>query len=131
MRRIAVSVVTVAVALACGACGSSGDGQSTAESKPTSAAPGGSGSAGPAAASCDKQTWPQPLPDFRGKPLAETVVGPGLCFAIGSITATDGRDVMNDMASHTTAWTISEQTPAAGTQVTADTPVTLTVAAAQ
>ncbi|WP_280268221.1 PASTA domain-containing protein [Nocardia wallacei] len=127
MRRTAISVFTLTVALACAACGSSDDGQDApAAGSSASAAP-----ASPAAKPCDQQTWPQPLPDFRGKQLGETVVGAGLCFAIGSITATDGRDVMNDPSSHTVPWTITEQTPAAGTAVSPDTPVTLKVSAAQ
>ncbi|GAB2697425.1 PASTA domain-containing protein [Nocardia thraciensis] len=127
MRRTAISVFTLTVALACAACGSSDDGKDApAAGATTSAAP-----SAPKAQPCDQQAWPQPLPDFRGKQLGETVVGAGLCFAIGSITSADGRDVMNDPASHTTAWTITDQTPAAGTAVQPDTPVTLKVSAAQ
>ncbi|MBF6170760.1 PASTA domain-containing protein [Nocardia blacklockiae] len=130
MRRTAITVFTLAVALACGACGSSDSGSDTATGG-SSSAPASRGPAQPASTPCNEQTWPQALPDFRGKPLGETVVGAGLCFAIGSITAADGRDVMNDAASHTTAWTITDQTPAPGTSVAADTPVTLKVDAAQ
>ncbi|WP_051499226.1 hypothetical protein [Nocardia sp. BMG51109] len=155
MRRTAISVFTLAVALACASCGSSGNGDDSSAAGPSSAtapsgsaqsgsaqsgsaqsgsaqsspAPGGSGQ--PGGQACNEQTWPQALPDFRSKALADTVVGPGLCFAIASVTSADGRDVMNDPASHTTPWTIADQTPAPGTSVTADTPVTLKVDAAQ
>ncbi|MFJ1455643.1 PASTA domain-containing protein [Nocardia wallacei] len=130
MRRIAISVFTLTVALACGACGSSDGGQDTTAGGSTPATTS-SGAAQPAAKPCNEQSWPQAVPDFRGKQLGETVVGAGLCFAISSITAADGRDVMNDSSSHTTAWTITDQSPAAGTSVSADTPITLKVDAAQ
>lgn len=130
MRRIAMSVFTLSVALACGACGSSDSGQDTSAGGSSTATTSG-GAAQPAATPCNEQSWPQALPDFRGKQLGETVVGAGLCFAISSITAADGRDVMNDPSSHTTAWTITDQSPAAGTSVSADTPITLKVDAAQ
>ena len=129
MRRTAISVFTLACVLASAACGSAGD-DSSSEKPSSAAAPSGSGDAPGQPAGqgeCTGQTWPQAIPDFRGTALGETVVGAGLCFGIGAVTSVDGRDVMNDPASHTIPWTITDQSPAPGTSVTAETPVTLTV----
>jgi hypothetical protein len=84
-----------------------------------------------AAQQCNSQTWPQKLPDFRGKALGDMVVGSALCFNITAITAPDGTDVMHDAAGMTKPWTVTSQSPAAGTSVTAKTPITLKVTAAQ
>ncbi|WP_227982201.1 PASTA domain-containing protein [Nocardia spumae] len=131
MRRTVFAATLIAAALAVGACGGSTDDHgSPAPSTSAVAQAGGAASNGPAAGQdCAAQPWPRPLPDFRGKRLGETVVGAGLCFAITSITAADGHDVMNDPTAATTPWTVSGQQPAAGTSVAADTPVTLTVEA--
>jgi hypothetical protein len=131
MRRSVIAVTTLAAALACGACGGS-DGSTAA---PSSAAPTSSdaaqGSAQTAAQQCQSQSWPQKMPDFRGKPLGDTVVGAALCYDITAITAADGTDVMHDATAMTKPWTVTAESPAAGTQVTAKTPVTLKVTAAQ
>ncbi|WP_147287892.1 PASTA domain-containing protein [Nocardia pseudobrasiliensis] len=87
-------------------------------------------SAAGAADKCASAQWPQPLPDFRGKRLGETVVGVGLCYEITEVTGPDGNDVRQDPKALTTPWTITEQSPAPGTAVSASTPVTLKVEAA-
>ncbi|MQY30596.1 hypothetical protein [Nocardia aurantia] len=86
--------------------------------------------AGNAAARCSSRGWPQPIPDFRGAPLATTVVGSGLCYDVTGVVTADGHDVMHDPASFTVPWTITGQAPDPGTTVSANTPVTLTVAQA-
>ncbi|MCX4091805.1 PASTA domain-containing protein [Nocardia sp. alder85J] len=101
---------------------------STTEPSSSSATP--TTTAVKAAVRCAAQGWPQPIPDFRGQPLAATVVGAGLCYAITGVATADGHDVMHDPRSFTTPWTITGQTPDPGTAVAANTPVTLTVAAA-
>jgi hypothetical protein len=58
-------------------------------------------------------------------------VGSALCFDITAITTADGSDVMHDPASVTVSWTITDQTPAAGTPVSRTTPITLKVDRAQ
>ena len=134
MRRIAITVSTLAAALACGACGSSGgaDGSSAASASSAVSSPAAApSSAQTAAQQCASEKWPQPLPDFHGKPLGDMVVGAALCYNITAITAPDGTDVMHDAAGMTKPWTVSSQSPAAGTPVTAQTPITLKVTAAQ
>ncbi|MFF3573056.1 PASTA domain-containing protein [Nocardia jiangxiensis] len=134
MRRTAITVLTLAAALACGACGSSGgsDGSNAASaSSAVTSSEAAPSSAQSAAQQCSSQTWPQKLPDFHGKALGEMVVGAGLCYNITAITAPDGTDVMHDAAGMTKPWTVASQSPAAGTSVTAQTPITLKVTAAQ
>ncbi len=131
MRRTATTVLTLAAALACGACGS----QSTPAPAPSStAAQSTTAAAAPAQGGgqqCQALSWPQKLPDFRGKSLGDTVVGPALCYDIATITAGDGTDVMHNPTAMTKSWTVTGESPAPGTQVTAETPITLKVTAAQ
>ncbi|KZM72924.1 PASTA domain-containing protein [Nocardia terpenica] len=129
MRRFAIVVSALAVALGCAGCGGSSGGGGTAagsSTQATKAAP--TSAAQDAAAQCQAQPWPRPLPDFRGQRLGATVVGAALCFDITAITAADGSDVMHDPKSMTLPWTITAQSPAAGTPVSSTTPVTLSVA---
>lgn len=126
MRRFAITVATLVIALAAAGCGSStGSHGTVASPAPSAANPQGKPPA--TAVKCQGQPWPQPLPDFTGQPLAKTVVGTGLCFDITAVNSTEGHDVMHDPASYTIAWTIVSQSPAPGTSVASDTPVTLTV----
>ncbi|MFF0497577.1 hypothetical protein ACFYU5_14295 [Nocardia aobensis] len=126
MRRIAFAASLLAVACTVGACGGSSD-DHAASATTTSAAAQSSSVAAAGAQDCAAQPWPRPLPDFRGKPLGQTVVGAALCFDITGITTADGRDVMHDPGAATTPWTVTAQQPTAGTPVAADTAVTLTV----
>ncbi|WP_216900352.1 hypothetical protein [Nocardia alni] len=131
MRRTATTVLTLAAALACGACGSHG---ATAPAPSSTTAPSTSAAAAPAqggAQQCQTVSWPQRLPDFRGKSLGDTVVGPALCYDIAKITAADGTDVMHNPTAMTKSWTVTGESPAPGTQVTAETPIALKVIAAQ
>ncbi|MQY22110.1 hypothetical protein [Nocardia macrotermitis] len=131
MRRTAITVLTLAAALACGACGSSGGEGAASTSAAASSSAAAPSSAQTAAQQCDTQTWPQKMPDFKGKVLGDLVVNSALCFNITAITGPDGTDVMHDAAGMTKPWTVASQTPAAGTSVTAKTPITLKVTAAQ
>jgi hypothetical protein len=135
MRRTVITVSTVAVALACGACGSSGGSHDSTAAAGSSTTAVSSSAAAPApgqtaAQQCQSQAWPQRLPDFRGKPLGDTVVGAALCYDITSITAADGTDVMHNPAGMTKPWTVTGESPVPGTKVTAQTPITLKVTAA-
>lgn len=133
MRRTAFAAVLSACALFAGACADDHGAPAAnpaAASSSDSTAPAASGAAQPAGEQdCSKQGWPRPLPNFQGKLLGDTVVGDALCFAIISVTSSDGKDVMHDPAAATTPWTVTGQQPAAGTPVTANTPVRLTVRA--
>lgn len=132
MRRTVIAVTTLAAALACGACGSSGgSGGSTAVRSSVAASSAAPSAAESPGQQCGSLAWPQKLPDFRGKPLGDTVVGAALCYDITSITAADGTDVMHDAKAMTKPWTVTAQTPAPGTSVTAQTPIVLKVSAAQ
>ncbi|MGF6888213.1 hypothetical protein ABIA39_006732 [Nocardia sp. GAS34] len=132
MRRTVIAVTTLAAALACGACGSSGGshGSTAAPSSAAASSAAAPSSAQSAGEQCGSQAWPQKLPDFRGKPLGDTVVGAALCYDITSITAADGTDVMHDAKAMTKPWTVTAETPAPGTSVTAQTPIVLKVSAA-
>jgi hypothetical protein len=132
MRRTVLAATALATALVCGACGSSGgSGSGAAPSSAAASSSAAPSSAQTAGQQCASQTWPQKLPDFRGKPLGDTVVGAALCYDITSITAPDGTDVMHDAKAMTKPWTVTEQTPAAGTSVTAKTPIVLKVSTAR
>ncbi|NKY85268.1 PASTA domain-containing protein [Nocardia veterana] len=125
MRRTAFAAVLLAASFAVGACGSADD----SASGPSSSSAPVTTAASSASHDCGTQPWPRELPDFRGKPLGETVVGAALCFDVTAITTADGRDVMHDPAAATTPWTVTAQQPDPGASVAADTPVTLTVEA--
>jgi|GEM_PF-5919330 len=129
MRRTVIAVTTLAAALTCGACGGS-NGSTAAPNSAAASSDAAQGSAQTAAQQCQSQTWPQQMPDFRGKPLGDTVVGAALCYDITAITAADGTDVMHDATAMTKPWTVTAESPTAGTEVTAKTPVTLKVSAA-
>ncbi|MCM6775317.1 hypothetical protein NDR87_16440 [Nocardia sp. CDC159] len=133
MRRTAIAVSLLVVAVAVGGCGGSDGSDGGHGQHPTTTAtiPAAAAGGQTAAGKCESQQWPQPLPDFRGKRLADTVVGPALCYDITEVAAPDGSDVRQDPKALTTPWTITDQSPAPGTQVTGSTPVTLKVEAAQ
>ncbi|MFD7539885.1 hypothetical protein [Streptomyces sp. NPDC059819] len=75
---------------------------------------------------CDAKTWPQHIPDVIGTPLTDVVDGPLLCFNITEAAAPDGHDTLQDPTADTD-WIITGSEPAAGTPVTKDQPITLTV----
>ncbi len=128
MRRTAIAGSMLVAVLCLAGCGGSGGHEGHGSVNSTVGA--ASTPAASAAGKCASAQWPQPLPDFRGKRLGETVVGSALCYEITEVTGPDGSDVRQDPKALTTPWTITEQSPAPGTAVSASTPVTLKVEAA-
>ncbi|GAA4093887.1 MULTISPECIES: PASTA domain-containing protein [Streptomyces] len=84
--------------------------------------PGAAGSGSP----CAGKKWPQAVPTVTGMPLADAVADPLLCFHITEAVAPDGHDALQDPVDETD-WVITGSKPGAGTAVTQDQPVTLTI----
>ncbi|MEU2952339.1 hypothetical protein AB0M94_01775 [Streptomyces xanthochromogenes] len=112
---------TIVIVLAAGMllAGCSSSGPAPAKTADTT---GVAGSSSP----CAGKKWPQPVPAVSGMALSDAVSGTLLCFHITEAVAPDGHDALQDPVDETD-WVITGSKPGAGTAVTQDQPVTLTI----
>lgn len=78
---------------------------------------------------CGDAKWPQKIPDTAKRDLTAVTLGdPGTtltCFNVVKAVAPDGHNVLDDAGEDVQAWTVVSSSPAAGTSVNANTPITL------
>ncbi|MEV0090445.1 hypothetical protein [Streptomyces sp. NPDC050738] len=119
MTRLLRAAPAAAALAFLAACSSGGNGDPAAGSTPTTGTV------------CSNTKWPQRIPDAAGRNLTDVTLGkPGdssalTCFNVTQAVAPDGHNVLDDAGDDVQAWTVKSSTPAAGTTVDEDTPITL------
>jgi len=76
---------------------------------------------------CKARQWPLPVPNVVGSGLGDAMTQDMICFDLTGVSGPDGIDVLN--LSPSLPWKIVAVTPATGTPVGLDDPITIRVAA--